>query len=123
LGIAHPPHDVFNTLEITRQFYPIWPNHSLEHVACRLKIANGAEHRALPDARLVKDVFLELLRRTPTLKTIADLGRLSPPLTFADTPVCAIDPPAGFEALAIAMTERCPITIINDPDGNGRDYA
>jgi predicted DNA-binding transcriptional regulator YafY len=59
-----------------------------------------------------KDIFLELLRRTPTLKTIADLGRLSPPITFADTSVCAIDPSAGFEALAVAMTERCPITIV-----------
>jgi hypothetical protein len=61
----------------------------LEHVAIRLKIANGAEHCALSDARLVKDVFPAMLHRTPTLKKISDLIRLSPLLTFADASVCA----------------------------------
>jgi predicted DNA-binding transcriptional regulator YafY len=77
-----------------------------------LKIANRAEHRALSDARLVKNVFLELLRRTPTLKKISEFMRVSQQLTFADAPVCAIEPPSGFEALSTAITERCMITII-----------
>jgi predicted DNA-binding transcriptional regulator YafY len=59
----------------------------------------------------VKDVFLEALRRTPTLKTIADLAHLSPLLTFANAPVCAIEPPPGFEVLTTAITEQCTITI------------
>jgi DNA polymerase III epsilon subunit-like protein len=37
-------------------------------VATRLKVANGAEHRALSDARLVKDVFLAMLKGIHTLK-------------------------------------------------------
>jgi DNA polymerase III epsilon subunit family exonuclease len=123
LGIAYPPHYVFDTLDMAHRLYPTWPSNSLEHVASRLNVANGAAHRALSDAQLVKDIFLEWLRHTPTLKTIADLGRLSPPLTFADTPVCAIDPPAGFEALAFAMTERCPIRLYMNTDGNGRNHA
>jgi DNA polymerase III epsilon subunit len=112
LGIVSPPHDVFDTLEMTRRLYPTWPSHSLEHVAMRLNVANRAEHRALSDARLVKDVFLELLRRTPTVKSIADLVRISPLLSFTDAPVFAVDPPAGFEALSTAMSEQCAITII-----------
>jgi DNA polymerase III epsilon subunit family exonuclease len=112
LGIPCPPHYVFDTLEMTRRLYPTWPSHSLEHVASRLKVAYRAEHRALSDARLVKDVFLELLRRTPTVKKLLDLTCVSQPLTFADAPVCAIDPPAGLEALAMAMTEQCAITIV-----------
>jgi DNA polymerase III subunit epsilon len=112
LGIVCPLHDLFDTLDLARRLYPTWPSHSLEHVATRLNVANGAEHRALSDARLVKDMFLELLRRTPTVKSIADLVHISPLLTFADTPVCAIDPPVGFEALATAMTEQCAITIV-----------
>jgi DNA polymerase III epsilon subunit-like protein len=67
---------------MTRRLYPTWPSRSLEHVATRLKIANGAEHCALSDARLVKDVFLAMLQRTPTLKKISDLIRFSPLLTF-----------------------------------------
>jgi len=112
LGIACPPHYVFDTLEMARRLYPAWHSHSLENVAARLKIANGAEHRALSDARLVKDIFLTMLQRTPTLKRISELMRVSQPLTLADAPVCAIDPPAGFEALAMAMTEQCAIAIV-----------
>jgi DNA polymerase III subunit epsilon len=112
LGIACPPHYVFDTMDMTRRLSPTWPSHSLEHVAIRLKVASGAEHRALADARLVKDVFLAMLKGIPTIKRISELMRVSQPLTFANAPVCAIDPPAGFEALAMAMTERCAITIV-----------
>jgi DNA polymerase III epsilon subunit-like protein len=78
----------------------------------RLNVASRAEHRALSDALLVKEVFLAMLRHTPTVKTIADVMRVSQPLTFADAQVCAIAPPAGFEALSTAITERCAITIV-----------
>jgi DNA polymerase-3 subunit epsilon len=112
LGIACPPHYVCDTLDIARRLYPAWHRHRLEHVAARLKIANKAEHRVLSDARLVRDVFLAMLRHTPTVETIADLVRLSPLLSFADAQVSAIHPPAGFEALSTAMTEQCAITIV-----------
>jgi DNA polymerase III epsilon subunit-like protein len=61
-----------DTLDMTRRFYPTWPSHSLEHVASRLKVANRAEHRALADARWVKDIFLAMLQRTPALKKLSD---------------------------------------------------
>jgi DNA polymerase III subunit epsilon len=112
LGIAYPPHYLCDTLDMARRLYPAWPSHSLEHVASRLNVANGAAHRALSDARLVKDVFLAMLRRTPTLKQIAELARVTQPLRFADAPVFAIDPPAGFEALLTAIAERCTVTMI-----------
>jgi DNA polymerase III epsilon subunit-like protein len=114
LRIVYPSHDVFDTLNMTHQLYPRWPSHRMEHVASRLNVANGEEHRALSDARLVKDVFLAILKDTPTVKTIADLARFSLPLTFADAPVLVIQPPPGFEALTTAIAERCTITIIYD---------
>jgi len=112
LGIAYPPHDVFDTLDMARRLYPIWPSHSLEHMATRLKIANRAEHRALSDARLVKDILLAMLKDIPSVKTIADVMRVSPPLTFSDAPVCAVELPSCFEALSMAMTKRCAIAIV-----------
>jgi predicted DNA-binding transcriptional regulator YafY len=78
----------------------------------KLKVAHIAEHRALSDARLVKDMFLAMLGHTPTLTKISELMRVSQPLTFADAPVCAIEPPKGFEMLKTAITTRCPITIV-----------
>jgi predicted DNA-binding transcriptional regulator YafY len=56
-----------------------------------------------------------MLRYTPTVETIADLVHISSLLTFANAPVCAIDPPAGFEALSTAITEQCAITIVYEP--------
>jgi WYL domain len=103
---------VFDTLDIARRLYPTWPSHSLERMATQLKVANGVDHRALSDTCLVKDIFPAMLKDIPTLKTIAELGHLSPPLTFAEAPVYAIDPPAGFEALTMAMTEQGAMTII-----------
>jgi DNA polymerase III epsilon subunit family exonuclease len=114
LGIASPPHYVFDTLDIARRLYPAWHSHRLENVAARLKIANAAEHRALSDAWLVKATFLPMLKDIPTIKTIADLTRVSQPLTFADAPVFVIEPPPGFEMLSTAIAERCAITIIYD---------
>jgi DNA polymerase III epsilon subunit family exonuclease len=48
LGIAFPPHDLFDTLNMTRRLYATWPSHSLETMAIRLNVANGAEHRGCP---------------------------------------------------------------------------
>lgn len=112
IGVPYPPHYLFDTLDMTRRLYPAWSSHSLENVAIRLNVASGAERWALSDARLVKDMFLSMLQRTPTLKKISELMRVSQPLTFADAPGCAIEAPAGFEALTSAIAERCAITII-----------
>jgi DNA polymerase III subunit epsilon len=112
LGMAFPRHEIFDTLEMTRRLSPTWSSHSLEHVATQLKVTNRAEHRALPDARLVKEIFLAALQRIPPVRTITDLFRFSLPLTFADVPVCAVEPPPGFEALSTALSERCAVTIV-----------
>jgi len=111
LGIACPPHCVFDTLDMARRLYPTWPSHSLQNVAITLNVTNKAEHRALSDACLVKAIFLTMLKDIPTVNTIADVMRVSQPFTFADAPVFAIEPPAGFEVLTTAITERCAITI------------
>jgi DNA polymerase III epsilon subunit-like protein len=105
---------------MAHQLYPAWSSHSLEleNLAIRLNVANGAVHRALGDASLVKDIFLELLRRTPTVKKISDLVRLSPPLTFANALIFPIEPPAGFEALTTAITERCAMLIAHERESH-----
>jgi DNA polymerase III epsilon subunit-like protein len=75
----------------------------LENIAIRLHVAGGREHRALPDARLVKDVFLELLQRTPTVKSIADLMHIS--ATHLADASTASNPPPGL----CASRTSCPI--------------
>jgi predicted DNA-binding transcriptional regulator YafY len=55
-----------------------------------------------------------MLKDIPTVKTIADVIRASQPLTFANAPVCAIEPPPSFEVLMTAIAERCSITIVDE---------
>jgi hypothetical protein len=64
-----------------------------------------------------------MLNDIPPVKSIADLMRVSQPLTFADALVCAIDPPAGFEALAIAIAARCTIAIVYENGWQWRNHA
>jgi DNA polymerase III epsilon subunit family exonuclease len=97
LGIAYPPHSMFDRLEMTHRLYPTWPSHRLAHMAIRLNVANKAEYRALYDARLVKEIFLAMLKDIPTVRTSADVMRVSQPLTFADAQVCAIAPDFRFK--------------------------
>ena len=111
LGMTAPPHRLFDTLDLTRRLYPTWPSHALERVAINLKLTIGAQHRALADARSVKEIFLNIVCNRPTVRTVADLARLSPPLTFADAPVFPITPPARFAPLAMALAEHCALTI------------
>jgi hypothetical protein len=49
------------------------------------------------DARVVKNVFLAMLRPTPTVNAIADVICVSQPLTFADAPLYAIEPSSGVD--------------------------
>jgi DNA polymerase III epsilon subunit-like protein len=109
---SHPPHDLFATVDFVCWLCPPWPSLSIENMAARLKIANEAAHRALGDARLVKEIFLAVLQDAPPIRAITDLRRLSPPLTFADAPVCAIEPSPGFEALAMAIAERYIMMVV-----------
>jgi hypothetical protein len=44
-----------------------------------------------------------MLKGISTVRIMADLARLSPPLTFADAPVFRIEPPVGFEVLTRAL--------------------
>jgi DNA polymerase III subunit epsilon len=119
LKMTAPPHRLFDTLDLTRRLYPTWPSHALERVATTLKVATGAQHRALADARLVKEVFLKILRSRPAVRTVADLARLSPPLSFAEAPVLPIEPPARFAPLALALVEGSALTIVYASGGRG----
>lgn len=68
----------------------------------KLKIANGAEHRALIDARLVKDVFFRIFATHTHRQKVGDLAHLSLLFSFATMSVFPIAPQCRFEAFAMA---------------------
>jgi DNA polymerase III epsilon subunit-like protein len=56
LGIACPPHDVFDTLDMARRFYLTWPSHLVERMASPRHSATGALHgRAHAGSSLHRD--------------------------------------------------------------------
>ena len=82
LGFMLPRHMVFDTIMLAQSVAPGLMSYSLEALSVMLGVTRGQTHRALSDSQLTKDVFLALLRRAPTIKTIADLAKAAPPLSF-----------------------------------------
>jgi hypothetical protein len=69
-------------------------------------------HWAPSDVQLVNEIFLAMLKDIPTVRTMADVVRVSQPLTFPDAPVFAVDLPPGFERLTTAIAEQCAIKVV-----------
>jgi CBS domain-containing protein len=73
-GLAWKAPRFIDVLELARLLKPDLPNFSLETLAAWLGIAVIERHRALPDARLAAEIFLELLPhlRKISIRTLAE---------------------------------------------------
>jgi len=85
LGIPYPANPVIDTLDVSRKCLPELGSHRLEEVARYLRVAESEDHRGLSDARLAMAVFERIVGGSKRLKTLDDLFRVSPPMTFADS--------------------------------------
>jgi DNA polymerase III epsilon subunit len=119
LGLPYPEHPVYDTMLMARYLFPYCHDYKLETLAVEMRLADKEDHRALSDARLVKEVFLFLLRQSPSLKTTRDLSRAAPPLTFFDSQVFQVDPPPGFEGIATAIEEGCEMIVVYEGGTKG----
>ena len=118
LGQAFPPHAVVDTLDLARTCLRGPSSYRLEDVAIYLGVAESEDHRALSDSRLVAAVLQAIVRRTRRLRSIADLFQLSSPLSF-DSSGRPIDPPPGYEDLALAIEEQLTVEMIYDGGTRG----
>lgn len=107
-----PEHRVFDTVTLAKTLIPFLPGYRLQGLCAALDICKGQEHRALSDARLVKDLFLSLLGRANGVTTVSELAVLTPPVGFAEAKVTRMDAPPGFEGLAAALEEGQSVEII-----------
>ncbi len=112
LGLALPPHMVFDTCLLAQAVLPGLKSYRLEALAVVLGVASPQRHRALSDAELTRDVLLALLRRTRRIRTVADLAAVIPPLTFERVRMYQAEPPAGLEPLGAAIESRSPLEIV-----------
>lgn len=84
-----------------------------------LRLAESEDHRALSDSRLAMGLFRHVAGRIDCLHTVGDLFRLSPPLTADNARTYVIEPPAGFEDLAVAISEQRTVVIAYDGGTRG----
>ncbi len=114
-----PLHRVVDTLDLTRTCLRGLPTHRLETVARHLGVAEHEDHRGLSDSRLLMGVFQKIVTRNPRLRTAGDLFRLSAPLEFRGIGVAAIEPPRGYEELAVAIEEERPLIMVYEGGTKG----
>jgi DNA polymerase III epsilon subunit family exonuclease len=107
-----PEHQVFDTVTLARTLIPFLPGYRLQGICAALDICKGQEHRALSDARLVKDLFLSLLGRAEGVEKVSELAGLAPPVGFAEAKVTRMEAPPGFEGLAAALDEGQSVEIV-----------
>jgi DNA polymerase-3 subunit epsilon len=121
LGMALPRHTVFDTCLMAQAILPGLRSYRLEALAVVLGISSSQRHRALSDAEMTKEVFLTLLRRTPRIRTVADLAYVTPPLSFERARAYQAEPPAGLDPLGAAIERRSPVEIVYDGGSKGAE--
>jgi len=82
-------------------------------------LADSEDHRALSDSRLAMALFAHLAGCIESLRTVGDLFRLTTPVSADDGRTFLIDPPAGFEDLALAISEQRTLVIAYDGGTRG----
>ena len=118
-GLTLPANPVIDTLDLARTCVRGAPSCRLEDLVVHLGLAESEDHRALSDSRLVMALFTHLAGRIESLRTVEDLFRLSPPVTADDSRTFLIEPPAGFEDLAVAIAEQRTVVIAYDGGTRG----
>jgi DNA polymerase III subunit epsilon len=98
LGLKKPLHPVVDTLALARYRLNL-PSYRMEAVGRSLRLVEQAEHRALEDARLLKDIFLMLIGIPPKIESAAELLRILPGLNFDEYEASLGEAPSGFEVL------------------------
>ncbi|MBN1852105.1 MAG: 3'-5' exoribonuclease [Pirellulales bacterium] len=110
LGQMCPSHPVIDTCTLARHRLSL-PDYKLETIGRYLRFIKSEKHRALDDAMLLKDVFLHLIRKQPSINRTDGIFKISPSLSFDLFAAVLDDPPKGYEKLWEAIAEQCPVEI------------
>lgn len=65
----------YDTLEMSRKFYPGLKNHKLEYLSIYFKVENASTHNAMDDILATKDILMSIIRKniTPNLRARVDV--------------------------------------------------
>jgi DNA polymerase-3 subunit epsilon len=111
-GLPLPEHLVLDTVILARSMAPGLPSYSLEPLSRALGITCEQDHRALSDARLTKEVFMELVKGNPDIRTVGALAGIGCAPAFGQNRNQRVTPPPGYEELGEAITVRSAVEIV-----------
>ena len=121
MGLPLPRHMVLDTIRLARSLAPGLARYGLEPLSTTLGITRDQDHRALSDARLTKEVFRELLRRNPGVRTVAALSSVACAPAFGRSRNQRVTPPPGYESLSDAIARRAVVEIIYEGGTRGEE--
>jgi DNA polymerase III epsilon subunit family exonuclease len=121
MGLPLPRHIVLDTVRLARSLVPGLPSYSLHALMIMLGIEPVQEHRALADARLTKEVFRELLRRNPEIRTLRQLARAASAQPFRPSRRRLVQPPPGYEDLVGAVKGQASVEIVYTGGSRGEE--
>ena len=108
LGHVSPTHPVIDTCDLARRRLSL-PNYKLQTIGRNLRLITTEKHRALDDAMLIKDVFLHLVSKRPSISSTDGLFKISPKINFELFAAVLDDPPEGYEELWEAIADQYPV--------------
>jgi DNA polymerase III epsilon subunit family exonuclease len=112
MGLPLPEHLVLDTVILARSMAPGLASYSLEPLSRALGVARDQDHRALSDARLTKEVFKELIKRNPDIRTVGALAGIGCAPAFGSGRNQRVEPPPGYENLEEAIAVRSVVEIV-----------
>jgi DNA polymerase III epsilon subunit family exonuclease len=110
-GLTAPKLPVLDTCLMARDLLPHLDKYSLSHLSQVFGLSHKDRHRALPDAHITRKVFLRLLEYLSP-DAFEHLPRRGYVFGFDEGGIVLAEPPAGFEALAVAIEQHLDVEMI-----------
>lgn len=120
-GIQMPRVPILDTVEISRSLRQDLPNHKLVTISKALGCEAAEYHRALADAKTLKEVFLRLIEPIAERDLGALLALTSGALSFGPDERLWMWLPPQLSALEEAMESGGRVTILYEPEGKRQD--
>jgi DNA polymerase III epsilon subunit-like protein len=112
-------HSTVCTLSLSWATLPALSSYKLGSVATALRVPGGKGHRALADARQVKDIFLRLLHRTRDVRRLDGLFGLVPPREPDDCGIREASVPRGLATIGRAIKAKGCVRIVYEGGSKG----
>ena len=116
-GLKFNDNVILDTVDIARRFYPQLPSYSLLSLARHFEIAAFQDHRALSDALLVWNLFIEMSSEIPPVNNLTDFKKILTTYTMYQWKTEQKELPEEYEPISRAIKNKLSMEIIYTASG------